>query len=114
MSKEEPYMTFMTNKEIVKHIEHLKTLDLPELEKQSMISDWKKSLNQNKYEEQYIELEKWLNDNNKKAISGLYPKEGYDKEYRPISNFSVKIDKWLLDNCPLTWVTDKIKWQYGI
>ena len=46
MSKEEPYMTFMTNKEIVKHIEHLKTLDLPELEKQSMISDWKKSLNQ--------------------------------------------------------------------
>ena len=65
-------------------------------------------------QEQYIELEKWLNDNNKKAISGLYPKEGYDKEYRPISNFSVKIDKWLLDNCPLTWVTDKIKWQYGI
>ena len=50
MSKEEPYMTFMTNKEIVKHIEYLKTLDLPELEKQSMISDWKKSLNQNKDE----------------------------------------------------------------
>ena len=50
MSKEEPYMTFMTNEEIVKHIEHLKTLDLPELEKQSMISDWKKSLNQNKDE----------------------------------------------------------------
>ena len=46
MNKEEPYMTFMTNEEIVKHIEHLKTLDLPELEKQSMISDWKKSLNQ--------------------------------------------------------------------
>ena len=51
MNKEEPYMTFMTNKEIVKHIEHLKTLDLPELEKQSMISDWKKSLNQNKEDE---------------------------------------------------------------
>ena len=50
MSKEEPYMTFMTNEEIVKHIEHLKTLDLPELEKQGMISDWKKSLNQNKDE----------------------------------------------------------------
>ena len=48
MSKEEPYMTFMTNEEIVKHIEHLKTLDLPELEKQGMISDWEKSLNQNK------------------------------------------------------------------
>ncbi len=65
-------------------------------------------------QEQYIELEKWLSDNNKKAISGLYPKEGYDKEYRPISNFSEKTDKWLLDNCPLTWVTDRIKWQYGI
>ncbi len=49
-SKEEPYMTFMTNEEIVKHIEHLKTLDLPELEKQGMISDWEKSLNQNKDE----------------------------------------------------------------
>ena len=47
MSKEEPYMTFMTNEEIVKHIEHLKTLDIPELEKQGMISDWKKLLNQN-------------------------------------------------------------------
>ena len=47
MSKEEPYMTFMTNEEIVKH---LKTLDLAELEKQGMISDWKKSLNQNKDE----------------------------------------------------------------
>ena len=35
MNKEEPYMTFMTNEEIVKHIEHLKTLDLPELEKQN-------------------------------------------------------------------------------
>ena len=49
MSKEEPYMTFMTNKEIVKHIEHLKTLDLPELEKQSMISD-----NNCKYEIQTV------------------------------------------------------------
>ena len=49
MSKE-PYMTFLSKEEIVKHIEHLKTLDLPELEKQSMISDWKKSLNQNKDE----------------------------------------------------------------
>ena len=51
MSKEEPYMTFMTNEEIVKHIEHLKTLDLPELVKQGMISDWKKSLNTNKDDE---------------------------------------------------------------
>jgi Asp-tRNA(Asn)/Glu-tRNA(Gln) amidotransferase C subunit len=34
----------MTKEEIVKHIEHLKKLDLPELEKQGMISDWKKSL----------------------------------------------------------------------
>jgi len=40
----------MTNEEIVKHIEHLKTLDIPELEKQGMISDWKKSLNQSKDE----------------------------------------------------------------
>ena len=65
-------------------------------------------------QEQYNELAKWLNENNKKAVDGLYPKEGYNEEDRPISNFSEKTDKWLLDNCPLTWVTDRVKWQYGI
>jgi len=63
---------------------------------------------------QYIELEKWLDNNRPDYKRYLYPKDGYDKEDRPISNFSGKTDKWLLDNCPLTWVTDRIKWQYGI
>ena len=43
MSKE-PYMTFLSIEEIIKHIEYLQTLDMPELEKRGMISDWKKSL----------------------------------------------------------------------
>jgi len=65
-------------------------------------------------QEQYNELEQWLKVHNKKAIEGLYPKDDYNLEDRPISNFSKKTDKWLLVNCPITWVTDRIKWQYGI
>lgn len=65
-------------------------------------------------QEQYDELERWLKGNNKKVIEELYPKDGYDKEYRPISNFSEKTDKWLLSNCPITWVTDRIKYQYNL
>jgi len=62
---------------------------------------------------QYLELEKWLNENNKKAIDELYPKDGYDKNYRPISNFSSVTDKWLKENCPIEFVQKRLKEQYG-
>jgi len=42
----------------------------------------------------------------------LYPKSGYDKNKRPISNFPENIDKWLLKNCPIEWVVNRIKEQY--
>ena len=43
----EPHLVFLSNEDILKHIEHLKTLDMSELEKQGMILDWKKTLNKN-------------------------------------------------------------------
>jgi len=43
----------------------------------------------------------------------LYDKYGYNKDYRPISNFPENIDKWLLKTCPLNWVKNEIKKQYN-
>jgi hypothetical protein len=44
----------------------------------------------------------------------LYPRRGYPKEGRPISNFPESIDMWLLKNCTIEWVVNYIKDQYGI
>jgi len=44
----------------------------------------------------------------------LYPRNGYDKTQRPISNFPEKIDRWLLKNCKIDWVVDKLREQYGL
>lgn len=46
----EPYITFLSKEEIIKHIEYLQTLDMPEVEKRGMISNWERCLNQNKDE----------------------------------------------------------------
>jgi hypothetical protein len=31
-----------------------------------------------------------------------------------ITNFPEEIDMWLLENCPMKWVTGRIKDQYGL
>jgi hypothetical protein len=85
-------------------------------------------------QKQYNEFKKWLKENQKpiKCSIGfewngnkqketfkmalpteyLYSRNGYDKNDRPISNFPQNIDKWLLKNCPIEWVVNKIKEQY--
>lgn len=62
---------------------------------------------------QYLELEKWLDDNHPDYKRYLYPKDGYDKDYRPISNFPSKIDDWLKENCTINFVQDRLKVQYS-
>ena len=81
---------------------------------------------------QYLELEKWLLDNQKpiKSLVGwcseesdqyedvlptdcLYDKEGFDEKHRPISNFTSAIDEGLKENCPLDFVQKRLKEQYG-
>lgn len=92
-------------------------------------------------QKQYNEFKKWLIENQKPikiaydydmvTIKGiirkrnitykdvlpsnyLYPRNGYDKNKRPISNFPEKIDKWLLKHCKIEWVVNRIKEQYGL
>jgi len=79
----------------------------------------------------YIELKRWLLANEKpircvtawSSVSGdeysdvlpsdlLYEEDEYDKDYRPISNFTDEIDKWLMAECPLNFVIDRLKVQY--
>ena len=83
-------------------------------------------------QEQYLELEKWLLQNQKpiRSLVGwnseesyqyedvlptdfLYPKEGYNKKHQPISNFGRAIDEWLKQNYPLDFVQKRLKEQYG-
>lgn len=92
-------------------------------------------------QKQYNELRNWLLENQKPiriaydynlvTINGvlrkrniiykkvlptdyLYDKNGYDKLDRPIANFPEKIDKWLLKNCKIEWLINKIKEQYNL
>ena len=46
----EPYITSLSEEEIIKHIKKLKASNIPEVEKQGMISNWERCLNQNKDE----------------------------------------------------------------
>ena len=62
---------------------------------------------------QYLELAKWLDDNCPDYKKYLYSKNGYNKEYRPISNFRLDVDEWLKKNCPLGFVQKRLKEQYG-
>jgi hypothetical protein len=62
---------------------------------------------------QYLELAKWLDDNCPDYKKYLYPENGYNKEYRPISNFRSDVDEWLKKNCPLGFVQKRLKEQYG-
>ena len=86
--------------------------------------------------EQHAELKAWLLENEKpiKCKVGSHYAAGkiklirdwrlpshylYDPSYwsgdnGPISIFPKEIDKWLLKKCPIVWVTDYIKSQYGI
>ena len=65
---------------------------------------------------QYQELYAWLKANNREAVNYLcdWDDDLWDEEQHPISNFPERIDMWLLENCPIEWVTDRIKYQYGL
>ena len=66
--------------------------------------------------EQREELGKYLKENLPTSLKYLYRwyPEWNDGNNHSISNFPEWMDKWLLINCPLTWVTDYIKDQYGL
>jgi hypothetical protein len=63
------------------------------------------------------EFKSWCEKNNKPALNYFYywDWDNLDSdENHCITNFPTEIDKWLLDNCPIDWVKEAIKEQYGI
>lgn len=57
----------------------------------------------------------WCTENKPDALRYFYDwlwdeNDGMD---HPITNFPEKVDMWMLDNCPIGWVVEYIKDQYG-
>lgn len=59
------------------------------------------------------ELYSWCEINKPDALRYFYDWCWDDNLNHPITNFPGEIDMWLLKNCPITWVTDYIRDQYG-
>lgn len=65
--------------------------------------------------EQWDEFYNWAKENRPGILDYFYPRDDYeDYSDRPITNLPEKEDMWLLDNCPIKFVTDRIKEQYDI
>jgi len=83
-------------------------------------------------QKQYEEFENWLLENQKPIkcrtllsiddteefemilpSDFLYDKSGYNIDHRPISNFPPEVDDWLKEFCPLDFIQEKLKEQYG-
>lgn len=66
----------------------------------------------------HVELYDWMKKNKPEYCQWMRKPEDlshlYENEERSISNFPESVDMWLLNNCPITWVTDRIKQQYGL
>ena len=58
-------------------------------------------------------LEEWLQKNKPEYFIYLYEADGYKDAIRPISNFSQEADVWLYNNCPISFVTERIREQYN-
>ena len=71
-------------------------------------------------EKQYFELVDWIEENQPSYKKYLYYYNEEElleykyKENRCLSIFPEYADKWLLENCPLKWVTKYIKNQYDM
>lgn len=64
---------------------------------------------------QYDEFRAWTADNAPQYLKHFYERDGYhDDTDRPITNLTEAADMWLLANCPLDWVVERIREQYGI
>jgi hypothetical protein len=81
-------------------------------------------------QEQYVQFKNWLLKNqvpikySRLTSDGLKSEilpteclydEDWDGEitYRPIANFPEVVDKWLMKNCNLDFIQERLKQQYG-
>ena len=66
--------------------------------------------------EQWIEFNDWCIDNYPDALEYFYPSRRDDltpDTERTITSFPECVDRWIFANCPIKWVTDRIREQYG-
>ena len=61
-------------------------------------------------DKQYEEFYGWAKENRPEILKYFYPREGGSG---PITNLPEKEDMWLLKNCPIKFVVDRIKEQYA-
>ena len=60
------------------------------------------------------ELHGFLFTHNQDALKYLNPKSDSGEQDIIIAVFPEAVDMWLLENCKLDWVIDRIKYQYDI
>lgn len=63
---------------------------------------------------QWDELHAWVERNRPDALRAFYPRPETGGPDHALTNFSQETDMWLLENCPLKWVTDRIRQQYNL
>lgn len=57
----------------------------------------------------------WAATHNKELLKHFYPRDGYDPKYeRPITNFPQHLDEWLIKNCPVPFVRERLREQYDL
>lgn len=65
--------------------------------------------------DQYFELYDWCSENIPEACKFFYGERedlNHDEE-RTLANFPYRIDKYLIQNCPIEFVQDRLVVQYG-
>jgi len=64
---------------------------------------------------EYDIFRSWISKNKQEYLVYFYPRDGYDKDRnRPITNLPELADMWLLKNCALDFIIERIKEQYDI
>jgi hypothetical protein len=64
---------------------------------------------------EWEEFHTWAEVNRPTILKYFYPLDGFNTSLdRPITNLPEDEDMWLLNNCPLTWVLNRIVDQYGL
>ena len=64
---------------------------------------------------QYDQFKRWCKKNCPNALPYFYPRSGWqDMNDRTITNFPIEIDKWMLDNCSIEFITNRIRKQHNL
>jgi hypothetical protein len=64
--------------------------------------------------EQYDLFYDWVKQSKPEFLRGFYPRDPdyYTSDIRPISNFREDADRWLIKNCNIDFVVERLKEQY--